>query len=156
MGCASSSQKSHVVHQTRQDDLLSNMMNNVASIQSAHLQKQQMMIQNDPECKTLYEKQLDINKRALEATMKGNGGADVMLGIQKEYAELYQHPKWVKMMTPDISNFNMSHNVNAMPFGVSMGNPSTTTNECVFSSNAGGQRSNFDLDMIGFYSKNGM
>lgn len=99
MGCTSSAER-QVRTQTRQQDMMGNMMANMVNMQQAQLAKQQQMVRDDPECKQLFDQQALIQQKILTAMQAGDG-AGISQG-QLEMGQLQKNPKWMKMMMPDM------------------------------------------------------
>ena len=59
----------------RKTDLMSHMMLNVAAMQQQQLAKQQQMMQSDPECRQLMERQAGLQSQLLAATTTGDANA---------------------------------------------------------------------------------
>lgn len=70
MGCTSSTpvDKIQEDQQKRLNNIMANQFTMMAEMQQKQLIKQQQMIREDPECKNLMDRQIDIQKRILEAS----------------------------------------------------------------------------------------
>ena len=116
MGCCAMSKNVAEQRQQGAVAMQQQQMQLAVAMQQQQLATQQQMMRDDPECKQLMDKQMDIQKRILEAASRGDANASIQ--IQQEYVELMKNPKFMKMMTPDISalkkmtkmNFNTKTN----------------------------------------------
>lgn len=102
MGCTSSTPVIQEDQQKRLNNIMANQFTMMAEMQHKQLIKQQQMIREDPECKNLMDRQIDIQKKILEASTQGDSAA--VMKCQQEYVELMQNPKYAEMMLPDIKN----------------------------------------------------
>jgi hypothetical protein len=129
MGCTSSAER-QVRTQTRQQDMMGNMMANMVNMQQAQLAKQQQMVRDDPECKQLFDQQALIQQKILTAMQAGDG-AGISQG-QLEMGQLQKNPKWMKMMMPDMQEMTQVTRNGVTQMG-SGGNTRVTTHK--FTSN---------------------
>ncbi len=117
MGCASSKAAFATSQQNRMHQMMQNQMSAVTSMQQQHISKQQQMMRDDPECKHLMDKQMEIQKRTLEAMSRGDASSS--LQAQNDMMELMKNPKMMTLMMPDLSLMtkmgNVHQGVNAAP-----------------------------------------
>lgn len=91
-----------------------NMFQQVAQMQQQQQAQQEQMMRDDPECRALMDRQMQLQQRGLAALQSGDHGA--LTRIQAENMELLQNPKYMKMMMPSMAGTKM------------MGNTSTNNN----------------------------
>ena len=99
MGCGSS--KSTVDQQQQLHGVLENQMTTLVTMQQQQILKQKQMMQSDPDCKHLMEKQMEIQKTMMEAISRGDTNASAQ--AQYDMLELMINPKMTNMMMPDSS-----------------------------------------------------
>lgn len=85
-------------------------MNQVQQMREQQLSRQQQMARDDPECKAILDKHLELQGRAMAAAKTGNNAE--MARIQTESFELQKNPKYTQMMMP--SHADMVKNVKMM------------------------------------------
>lgn len=109
--------------QTRQNDMMNDMMTQMVNIQHQQVTKQQQMIRDDPECKALMDKYTLLQKRALEAV----GDTNASLQVQAEMMDLMKNPKMMKMIMPDMSVLKTVRRTQGGAFGATTTTTSTST-----------------------------
>ncbi len=98
MGCGASSP---AMQQRQHQERIQNMMGSMMQLQQQQLEKQQQMIRDDPECKRLFDKHMELQGRIMTAMQTGD--RDGALRAQKEAMELQTNPKYLQMMMPDMN-----------------------------------------------------
>jgi hypothetical protein len=112
MGCGSS--RSIPIQQNENLQMM-DMMRIVQVALRQRTAKQAQMVRDDPECKVLLDRQMDLQSRGMQAAKKGDQNA--LIQIQAEYMELCKNPKYMKMMGQEQYTFSSSNSGFGMPVG---------------------------------------
>jgi len=83
-----------------------NMMKMMQEMMEQRVARQAQMVRDDPECKALLDRQIDLQSKGAQAAARGDQAA--LLQIQMEYMELCKHPKFMTMMMPEQHTFTTS------------------------------------------------
>ena len=134
--------------QERQTNMMQNMMQNVTQMQQQTLAHQQQMIRDDPDCKVLMDRQMEIQQKMLAAMQSGDQSA--LARAQSESIELQQNPKYMKLMMPQVPNLFKMGGTSGLP---------TKTQTSTFSAGGGagmGANTMFNQQAFAFNTGTGM
>lgn len=107
MGLCCFKSKSSAIPEQRcqKDGIESKMMSEMEQLHHRQVAKQQQMIHDDPECKTLMNRYVNLQKREFEASLFRD--SDAYMQAQLEIHHLMKNPKMISLIMPDTKCMGM-------------------------------------------------
>ncbi len=101
MGLCLCKSKSSAIPEQRcqKDEIESNMMSEMEQLHHRQVSKQKQMIHDDPECKALMNRYVNLQKQEFEASLFRD--ADAYMQAQLEIHHLMKNPKMISLIMPD-------------------------------------------------------